>query len=599
MKRYYTTDKNGDSVEVDQATARELVRIGKKRPEDFEVEDVPDAVPQEPKAQEVSSAEKSVVVESAKSAAPIAAERAKGALEASTSVPRLVMEFVNPNITAWQDTSQNAKGLRFLIDPEYWKAAGRDVVRMAPYITAPIGGEAAAAMSPSLRALYSSLRGAAESGLYANAENALGGKQQNPIDAMAIGAALGGGMQAAGDVAASSLPKLYRSSLDVMARRGGVSPEALEAYSTQEGRAAVAKAFGSEKEIANDMLRASGPGFMDYMPEAQQLNKLFEELPGDVNLGFLANDFSYNPTASSGGGGMFQGEKAAYQEIASMQEPFMRNGMTLRNIYMDDAEKIGPQNPFRAVTPSQLNNLRKRLGADLDKSWNALQAGLPPDAEKTGQQVYHAIREKLLDVAEQNGSLETAKQLLADQARMLGARDEFLSAWVGGAKTSQKANQNIRSNIAGVLNNPSIRKLDQMEKLVQFDRAMGTDFAGRVIDASNARQIASNTARLGDFYASMSPKTTTGLGGTNPIFAAMNIASGASPAVGARYAGNLKSIADMAQVAKIGAPASALTPTVQAQILGATGSQPIAVQEVTKQWSSIDEMDKARKKKSK
>lgn len=39
MKRYFTTDKTGDSVEVDRETALELIRIGKKKAEDFEVED--------------------------------------------------------------------------------------------------------------------------------------------------------------------------------------------------------------------------------------------------------------------------------------------------------------------------------------------------------------------------------------------------------------------------------------------------------------------------------------------------------------------------------------------------------------------------------
>lgn len=49
MKRYYTTTKTGESVEVPQDLAKQLVKMGKKKPEDFEIEDVPDA-PAEPAA---------------------------------------------------------------------------------------------------------------------------------------------------------------------------------------------------------------------------------------------------------------------------------------------------------------------------------------------------------------------------------------------------------------------------------------------------------------------------------------------------------------------------------------------------------------------
>ena len=42
MKRYYTTTKTGENVEVPQELARQLVQMGKKKPEDFQVEDEPD-----------------------------------------------------------------------------------------------------------------------------------------------------------------------------------------------------------------------------------------------------------------------------------------------------------------------------------------------------------------------------------------------------------------------------------------------------------------------------------------------------------------------------------------------------------------------------
>jgi hypothetical protein len=42
MKRYYTTTKTGESVEVPQDLAKQLVKMGKKKPEDFEIEEVPD-----------------------------------------------------------------------------------------------------------------------------------------------------------------------------------------------------------------------------------------------------------------------------------------------------------------------------------------------------------------------------------------------------------------------------------------------------------------------------------------------------------------------------------------------------------------------------
>lgn len=41
-KRYFTTTKSGEEVEVDQDIARELVALGKKKPEDFEIEETDD-----------------------------------------------------------------------------------------------------------------------------------------------------------------------------------------------------------------------------------------------------------------------------------------------------------------------------------------------------------------------------------------------------------------------------------------------------------------------------------------------------------------------------------------------------------------------------
>ena len=42
MKKYYTTDKKGDIVEVDKETALELINMGKKTIDDFEIEEIED-----------------------------------------------------------------------------------------------------------------------------------------------------------------------------------------------------------------------------------------------------------------------------------------------------------------------------------------------------------------------------------------------------------------------------------------------------------------------------------------------------------------------------------------------------------------------------
>lgn len=51
MKRYYTNDKRGDLVEVDSILARELVRSGKRKPEDFQIEDLPVVTPATPRVE--------------------------------------------------------------------------------------------------------------------------------------------------------------------------------------------------------------------------------------------------------------------------------------------------------------------------------------------------------------------------------------------------------------------------------------------------------------------------------------------------------------------------------------------------------------------
>lgn len=45
-KRYYTVDKTGEEVEVDSALASQLVKSGKRKPEDFTIEEEPDAMMQ-------------------------------------------------------------------------------------------------------------------------------------------------------------------------------------------------------------------------------------------------------------------------------------------------------------------------------------------------------------------------------------------------------------------------------------------------------------------------------------------------------------------------------------------------------------------------
>lgn len=469
---------------------------------------------------EQKSVSSSRVVSAALSALP-AMEQAIKSIPSQNPIAGIAGEFASPNITEYQNKSGKGDSFSQFVDPEYWKAAGKDVLRALPLLTAPFGGEAIAAMSVPMRVGASAGLGAAESGMYAVGENALNGEEQaNPIDAMALGGILGGGLQGVGEAALKATPAARRVALDVMARRSNVSPEAIEAYSTKSGRQRLSNAFGSEYRLQNEMLDASGPSFMELMPESSRFNELVGEMKTPTNLGVFSKDLRYNPALKTGGVEMLTDEKAAAREISNLRALLLN-------------EPGSAATPFRNATPSQLNDLRKRYGQEMDKSWQALEAGIPPAAEKAGKSIYRSIRGRLLEIAETEG-MDEAKKLLADQARKMGARDEFINAWAGGSTNKQKAALKVRETIANVTNNPSIRKLDQMEKLRAFDDALGTDFARQVEDASYARQMAGKTATPGNYFPSFTSKHQTGAAGGSPFSVLANTVTGGSPATAAQ-----------------------------------------------------------------
>lgn len=666
------------------------------------------------------------------------APKIETANEMSRAWPQFVANTISPNVGELAEQQGDDFSL---LSTDYLKAAGKDLLRAAPLATSAIGAPVAG-LGALGRAGYMGLRGALESSGFAGLENLLrpDNEQISTIDAAALGGALGGGMSGGADLVGAGLSKTIPRIREFMANRAGVSPEALQAYSTPEGRALIAGAFGQEDRIAKDLLDIASPKYMEYMPETQAFNELVGKMKGKTNLVKLSPYLRYNPLEKSGGEHLFEGEKQALKEITENYSPILKRsvpkistietinnpikegysvasgtvgpqpkrgvrdalslkgyksvydwafneskagrpidynnlpeeiedylvnygheksalfndamkaglkdgdfgtygdrvalptfakrigkanesgvsynyrdqrpeqGLSVMSTFDDNIENemadksykmfnsgenrlfyglksqtqkgsdgeelllipddLGPfkssllspqsvakkrmlemQGPgidYRTVTPTQLNELKKRLGAELDDSWNKLERGVHPSAVKVGKDLYRGMREELLAIAEREG-MDEAKNLLKAQAKKLGARDEFLKSWTGNTSDKQNAELRIRENIAGVMQKPSIRKIDKMEKLSELDRAIGTSFAPDVTSASYARELASESARPGRYSASIIPKLQTGKAGTGVLSAIGLPLIGGSPVTGAGYLANLNALENMAQ----------------------------------------------------
>ena len=446
------------------------------------------------------------------------------AVEMAAQIPAFLGETLSPNVSELQEQQGNDFSI---LSGDYLKAAGKDLFRVAPFMTAPIGGTLPATAGTAAKLAYPALRGAAESGMYAVGSNALG-DNVSLVDAMTLGGILGGGVDGGVARAGKAVGAVTPFARNAMAKMANVSPEALDAYSSAAGRANIAKAFGAEEGIAKDLTQLASPGFMEYMPETAAFNSLVGELRTPSNLGFVAKDLAYNPQIKRGGGALYEGQQRAKEEIAKNYRAPLLN-------------KDG--SAYRVVSPAQLNEQRKQFGLELDNAWNAIERGVPTDAIRIGKTAYASMRNRLMDVAEKEGMSE-ARKLLAAQAKKLGAKDDFLHSWIGNRTDKRDAELAIRETIAGVMTNPSIRKISKMEDLHTLDNVLGTDFASSIADASYARQLASKGARPGSFSAAIFPKYETGAWKTGATLL------GGSPITGGRYLENLRALESMANATK-------------------------------------------------
>lgn len=458
----------------------------------------------------------------------------RSAGEIAMQIPAFVGETISPNVTALAEQ----KGKDFsLLSPEYAKAAGRDVMRVLPFLTAPFGGELPATAGAAARAAYPVLRGAAESGMSAVGQDLLGGEYVNPADAMIVGGALGGAASHGATLAGKVIEKITPVARYAMAKLANVSPEALDAYSSAAGRANIAKAFGSEEQTVNDLTDMAGPSFMRYMPETEKFTESVAGLRMPTSLGWFAKDLRYNPAQSRGGGALYGGQQRATQEInENYRAPLLNKEGTA----------------YRVVTPAQLNEQRKQFGQELDNAWNEIGKGIDKSAVDVGKRAYAAMRERLLDIAEKEGAGE-AKALLAEQAKKLRARDDFLNAWAGKQRDRRNVERAMSNKVVGIMQRPTPRMISDYKTLQNLDEAIGSDFAGAVADASYARQLAGKGARPGAFTASIFPKYETG------AFSPAASILGGSPITGGRYLENLRAAQSIADAAKTkGTAASAL-----------------------------------------
>lgn len=492
------------------------------------------------KAQAPVKAGQSKVVPAAQGAVSKAidwiAPKIETANEMSRAWPQFVANTISPNVGELAEQQGDDFSL---LSTDYLKAAGKDLLRAAPLATSAIGAPVAG-LGALGRAGYMGLRGALESSGFAGLENLLRpeNEQISTVDAAALGGVLGGGLSGGADLVGAGLSKTIPRIREFMANRAGVSPEALQAYSTPEGRALIAGAFGQEDRIAKDLLDIASPKYMEYMPETQVFNELVWQMKGPSRLSQFEPLTQYNPTAKSGGEHLLSNEQRALGEIQSNYIPLLRSN--------NPAGAQGPEIDYRVVNPAQLNDLRKRLGRELDDAWNQIERGVPSEAVKVGKDLYRGMREELLAIAEREG-MDEAKNLLKAQAKKLEAREKFLESWTGNTTNKQKSELRIRKNIAGVMQKPSIDKIEKMEKLSELDRAIGTSFAPDVTSASYARELASESARPGRYSASIIPKLQTGKAGTGVLSAIGLPLIGGSPVTGAGYLANLNALENMAQ----------------------------------------------------
>lgn len=526
MAKYLYDTETGKSLEVTPQNQDRVNALRESNPARYVDED---DTQEEPSKTDYAQKKESKIV-------PVISENAsvvsrnilpffRNLVDLASNVPGLIGETISPNIT---ELAQS-KGEDFsLASTEYAKAAGRDISRAIPFLTAPFGGELPAAAGSIARASYPVLRGSAEAGLSAVGQNLLGGDYVNPLDAMITGGALSGAASHGIGIAGKGIAKVTPIARDAMAKMANVSPEALDAYSSYAGRQNIAKAFGSEEQIVKDLTDMAGPSFMKYMPETEKFNEAIAGLKTPTSLGQFAKDLLYNPAQSRGGGALYEGQQRAAREISeNYRAPMLNREGTA----------------YRIVTPKQLNEQRKQFGQELDNAWNEIGKGIDKSAVDVGKRAYSAMRNRLIDIAEKEGAGE-AKALLAEQAKKLGARDDFLNAWVGKQRDRRNIERSMSNKVVGIMQRPTPRMISDFKVLQNLDKAIGTDFSGAVADASYARQLASKGARPGSFSASILPKYETGALKTfSPII-------GGSPVTGGRYLENIRAAQSISDAAK-------------------------------------------------
>ena len=466
------------------------------------------------------------------------APKIETANEMSRAWPQLVANTISPNVGELAEQQGDDFSL---LSTDYLKAAGKDLLRAAPLATSAIGAPAAG-LGALGRAGYMGLRGALESSGFAGLENIMrpDEEQISTIDAAVLGGALGGGMSGGADLVGAGLSKTIPRIREFMANRAGVSPEALQAYSTPEGKATIAKAFGNEDFIAEDLKGVFSPQWLNNMDEIPAYNEAIGQLSTPTKLSKFDPFFRYNPTAKSGGGGTFGVEDRAAQGVQSYKGPFQETQIAIT------PEGLKEVPAYRIVSPTELNDIRKRLGAETAQTWSQTVQGVPEQGVRAGKDLYRGLRREILDIAKKEGNDEVS-QLLSEQAKQLKARDRAAKLWTNNAIDADRATINLQTNIAGITNSPTKKKLYLMNRMQDMDEALGTSFSPDITNTAYARELASSGARPNNFKAAIIPKYQTGKAGTGVLSAIGLPLIGGSPVTGAGYLANFNALENMAQ----------------------------------------------------
>ncbi|MDR2582361.1 MAG: hypothetical protein LBC75_02645 [Fibromonadaceae bacterium] len=316
-------------------------------------------------------------------------------------------------------------------------------------------------------------------------------------------------------------PQQYTALLDQLARKNSPEPKkmaaALEAASTPEGRANIAKNHDKFNEIAGDILdykTFDESKFPEHKAFQEWLERSVEKgetkvAPKDVEA--VLTTHAKQIKEKAGGGGLTSEEELAAGRLKREAEILYDKPETpdaeMPVLFGADGKKVQIKNesPVREMNAAQLNDARQRIGSLLDDDWKRMEAGRPDAEVKALKSAYGMMKKHIMDIAEKEGETEAVKAYDA-MANKLGTREALFDR-LGVSSNKYKAHDGLREK----LKRTNLEEESDLKDFFgNFDKAFGTNFSEQLRYAKHGQTLGAQVGPKGNLILPKDNQGKTG-----------------------------------------------------------------------------------------